>query len=211
MKKLCLFLLVVLCSCGVRKSIKHLPQTEGYSNEMPIVTKHSPTSFSYKDNFLFKNPENNLWEMYVEGDALQRGLVIGSLSDSLLKKQEKIFFGKIKQLVPSEFKLRLLRQFLKVYNRKLYKNVSEEYQTEIYGLSRFVSKDFDEIAPPYLRTLYLHGAHDIGSYEDRCGPRAGKTGAHRLSTRPSSPSRTCATASRASATCATSRSTCTPP
>ena len=129
---------------------------------MPIVTKHSPTSFSYKDNFLFKNPQNNLWEMYVEGDALQRGLVIGSLSDSLLKKQEKIFFGKIKQLVPSEFKLRLLRQFLKVYNRKLYKNVSEEYQTEIYGLSRFVSKDFDEIAPPYLRTLYLHGAHDIG-------------------------------------------------
>jgi len=129
---------------------------------MPIVTKHSPTSFSYKDNFLFKNSENNLWEMYVEGDALQRGLIIGSLSDSLLKKQEKIFFGKIKQLVPSEFKLRLLRQFLKVYNRKLYKNVSEEYQTEIYGLSHFVSKDFDEIAPPYLRTLYLHGAHDIG-------------------------------------------------
>lgn len=126
------------------------------------MTKHSPTSFSYKDNFLFKNQQNNLWEMYVEGDALQRGLVIGSLSDSLLKKQEKIFFGKIKQLVPSNFKLRLLRQFLKVYNRKLYKNVSEEYQTEIYGLSRFSSKDFDDIAPPYLRTLYLHGAHDIG-------------------------------------------------
>lgn len=162
MKKLCLFLLVVLCSCGVRKSIKHLPQTEDYNNEMPIVTKHSPTSFSYKDNFLFKNQQNNLWEMYVEGDALQRGLIMGSLSDSLIKKQETVFFGKIKQLVPSDFKLRLLRQFLKVYNRKLYKNVSEEYQTEIYGLSRFASKDFDDIAPQYLRTLYLHGAHDIG-------------------------------------------------
>jgi hypothetical protein len=162
MKKLCLFLLVVLCSCGVGKSIKHLPQTEGYDNEMPIVTKYAATSFSYKNNFLVKNTENNLWEMYVEGDALQRGLIIGSLSDSLIKQQEKIFFGKIKQMVPSEFKLRLLRQFLKVYNRKLYKNVSEEYQTELYGLSRFVSKDFDDIAPPYLRTLYLHGAHDIG-------------------------------------------------
>ena len=100
--------------------------------------------------------------MYVEGDALQRGLIIGSLSDSLLKRQEKIFFGKIKQMVPSEFKLGLLRQFLKVYNRKLYKNVTEEYQTEIYGLSRFSSKDYDDIAPPYLRSLYLHGAHDIG-------------------------------------------------
>ena len=100
--------------------------------------------------------------MYVEGDALQRGLIIGSLSDSLVKQQEKIFFGKIKQMVPSEFKLRLLRQFLKVYNRKLYKNVTEEYQTEIYGLSQFSSKDYDDIAPPYLRSLYLHGAHDIG-------------------------------------------------
>lgn len=162
MKKLCLFLLVVICSCGVRKSLKHLPQTEGYDNEMPVVTKNAPTNFSYKDNFLFKNTENNLWEMYVEGDALQRGLIIGSLSDSLLKRQEKIFFGKIKQMVPSEFKLGLLRQFLKVYNRKLYKNVTEEYQTEIYGLSRFSSKDYDDIAPPYLRSLYLHGAHDIG-------------------------------------------------
>ena len=88
--------------------------------------------------------------MYVEGDALQRGLIMGSLSDSLMKKQERVFFGKIKQIVPSNFKLRLLRQFLKVYNRKLYKNVSEEYQTEIYGLSRFSSKEFDDIAPQYL-------------------------------------------------------------
>ena len=163
MKKCILFLLLILLnSCGVRKSIKHLPQTEGYNNEMPVVVKHSPESFSYKDNFLFKNKQNNLWEMYVEGDALQRGLIMGSLSDSLMKKQERVFFGKIKQMVPSNFKLRLLRQFLKVYNRKLYKNVSEEYQTEIYGLSRFSSKEFDDIAPQYLRALYLHGAHDIG-------------------------------------------------
>ena len=163
MKKCILFLLLILLnSCGVRKSIQHLPQTEGYNNEMPVVVKHSPESFSYKDNFLFKNKQNNLWEMYVEGDALQRGLIMGSLSDSLMKKQERVFFGKIKQIVPSNFKLRLLRQFLKVYNRKLYKNVSEEYQTEIYGLSRFSSKEFDDIAPQYLRALYLHGAHDIG-------------------------------------------------
>lgn len=149
-------------SCGVKRSINHVPQTEGYNGEIPVVTKNSSESFSYKNNFLFKNQQNNLWEMYVEGDALQRGLIIGSLSDSLIKKQEKVFFGKIKQIVPSNFKLRLLRQFLKIYNRNLYKNVSEEYQTEIYGLSRYVSKEFEDIAPQYLRTLYLHGAHDIG-------------------------------------------------
>jgi len=44
----------------------------------------------------------------------------------------------------------------------LYLNVTEEYKTEIYGISEYTSHDFDYIAPRYLRSLYLHGAHDIG-------------------------------------------------
>jgi hypothetical protein len=65
-------------------------------------------------------------------------------------------------LVPSHFKQRLLRGFLKWYNRKLYLNIPEEFKTEIYGISEYASHDFDHIAPRYLRSLYLHGAHDIG-------------------------------------------------
>jgi hypothetical protein len=65
-------------------------------------------------------------------------------------------------LVPSHFKQRLLRGFLKWYNRKLYLNIPEEYKTEISGISEYASHDFDHIAPRYLRSLYLHGAHDIG-------------------------------------------------
>ena len=56
----------------------------------------------------------------------------------------------------------MLRHFLKWYNRKLYLNVPEEYQTEIYGVSQYTSHDFDNIAPQYQRSLYLHAAHDIG-------------------------------------------------
>lgn len=163
MKKIYLFLFVIfISSCGVRKSIKHLPETDGYNQEIPKPIKHSPKIFTYNENFLFQNKQNNLWEMYIEGDALQRGLIMGSLSDSLIKKQEHVFFDKIREIVPSKFKQRLLRQFLKVYNRKLYLNVSEEYQTEIYGLSQYASDSLDYIAPKYLRSLYLHGAHDIG-------------------------------------------------
>ena len=132
MKKIILiFFAILLSSCGVRKSIKHLPDTKNYNQEIPKPIKHSPEIFTYGDNFLFKNQQNNLWEMYVEGDALQRGLVMGSLSDSLIKKQEHVFFDKIREIVPSKFKQRLLRQFLKVYNRKLYLNVPEEFQAEI--------------------------------------------------------------------------------
>jgi predicted choloylglycine hydrolase len=150
-----------LFSCGTSKSLHHKPILEGYHNEKPVVTKISNTNYTSGNNSLFKNKQQ-LWELYIEGDPLERGLVSGALSDSLLKKQEHIFFSKIEDIVPSKFKQRLLRAFLKWYNRKLYLNVPDEYKTEIYGISEYSSHDFDNIAPSYLRTLYLHGAHDIG-------------------------------------------------
>ena len=153
------FLLMV--SCGISKSLKHQPITAGYNQTIPVVDKKAATLFVSGNNSLLKN-KHQLWELYVEGDPLQVGLISGALTDSLLKKQETIFFSKIKDLVPSESKQKFLRFFLKWYNRKLYLNIPEEYKTEIYGYSRYSSKDFDAIAPAYLRSLYLHGAHDIG-------------------------------------------------
>ena len=150
-----------LVSCGTSKSLHHQPQTKGYNNITPKVVKHNPGFFTSGNNSLFKN-QQGLWELYVEGDPLQIGLETGSLEDSLLKKQERVFFSKVEELVPSKSKQKWLRKLLTWYNRKLYLNVPEEYKTEIYGVSRYSSHDYDFIAPPYLRSLYLHGAHDIG-------------------------------------------------
>ncbi|HEX9980497.1 MAG TPA: C45 family peptidase [Flavobacterium sp.] len=155
------FFLLFLASCGTSGSLHHQPVLSGYNGAAPQVTKLSDSSFISGDNFLRKNKQG-LWELYAEGDPLERGLVTGALTDSLLKKQERVFFGKIQEMIPSKTKQNLLRSFLKWYNRKLYLNVPEEYKTEIYGLSRYSSHEYDNIAPPYLRSLYLHGAHDIG-------------------------------------------------
>jgi hypothetical protein len=152
---------LLLVSCGIKKSLKHQPITAGYNQTIPVVDKKADTLLVSGKNTLLKN-KHQLWELYVEGDPLQVGLISGALTDSLLKKQETIFFSKIKDLVPSQSKQKLLRFFLKWYNRKLYRNIPEEYKTEIYGYSRYSSKQFDAIAPAYLRSLYLHGAHDIG-------------------------------------------------
>ncbi|HEY6143024.1 MAG TPA: C45 family peptidase [Flavobacterium sp.] len=152
---------VTIASCGTSKSIHNKPQISGYNNAIPVVEKQSKTAFSTKNNFFLKNKQN-LWELYVEGDPLERGLATGSLTDSLLKKQQKIFFDKIKELLPSQSKQKILRTFLKWYGRKLYLNIPEEYKTEIYGVSEYSSHDLDNIAPKYLRSLYLHAAHDIG-------------------------------------------------
>ncbi|MTH17811.1 C45 family peptidase [Flavobacterium sp. LC2016-01] len=151
----------ILISCGTSKSKNHQPDISSYNATKPIVTKLSDSIFISGNNSLLKNKQG-LWELYVEGDPLEIGLNTGALSDSLLQKQQQIFFSKIKDLIPSKFEQKLLRHFLKWYNRKLYANVPEEYQTEIFGVSQYTSHDFDNIAPQYQRGLYLHAAHDIG-------------------------------------------------
>ena len=162
-----LYVLLLLCtalqllSCGTAKSIHHKPVIEGYNNTPPVVIKHNDTTYTAGNNFFLKNKQQ-LWELYIEGDALQLGLLNGALTQEIKEKQEDAFMGKLKQIVPSKFKQKLLRQFLKWYNRKLYLNVPEEYKTEIYGISQYSSDEYNYVAPPYLRALYLHAAHDIG-------------------------------------------------
>lgn len=154
---LCFFLI----SCGISKSIRHIPEVKQYTLEIPEITRINDSTFSYKQNYLTKNKQQ-LWELYIQGNPLQLGYNNGALTQSLMQKQESIFFSKVEGFVPSKFRQRLLRGFLKWYNRKMYLNVREDYQAELYGLSQYSSDQYDFIAPKYLRSLYLHGAHDIG-------------------------------------------------
>lgn len=158
---LVLLLTLILTSCGVSKSIHHLPDIKRYSLEVPKINKINDSTFSYNQNYLTKNKQQ-LWELYIKGNPLQLGYNNGALTQDLMQQQEEIFFSKVEGFVPSKFKQKLLRGFLKWYNRKMYLNVREDYQAELYGLSQYSSEKYDFIAPKYLRSLYLHGAHDIG-------------------------------------------------
>lgn len=150
-----------LTACGISKSIRHIPDVKQYALEVPKVTRINDSTFSYNQNYLTKNKQQ-LWELYIKGNPIQLGYNNGALTQSLMQKQESIFFAKVEGFVPSKFRQRLLRGFLKWYNRKMYLNVREDYQAELYGLAQYSSDQYDFIAPKYLRNLYLHGAHDIG-------------------------------------------------
>jgi len=158
-----LYLNIFLCSisCGTRKSVKHIPETQQYSLEIPKVQKINDSTFSFNENYLTKNKQQ-LWELYIKGNPLQLGYNNGALTQNLMQKQEEIFFSKVEGFVPSKFKQNLLRGFLKWYNRKMYRNVRNDFQAELYGLSRYSSDQYDFIAPKFRRAMYLHGAHDIG-------------------------------------------------
>ena len=152
---------LVLASCGVKKSLEDRPDISQYNANIPEREIINDSTYVAGNNFLTKN-KHGQWELHVEGDPLEIGLLTGSLARELLQKQERVFLNKVEEMVPSKGKQKFLRKFLSWYNRKLYKHVTEEYKTEIYGVSRYASNKFNNIAPPYLRALYLHGAHDIG-------------------------------------------------
>ena len=154
-------LILFLNSCGIRKSIKHIPDVKQYSLDVPKVNKINDSTFSFNQNYLTKNKQQ-IWELYIQGNPLQLGYNNGALTQNLMQKQEEIFFSKIEGFVPSKFKQNLLRGFLKWYNRKMYLNVREDFQAEIYGMSQYSSDKYNFIAPKFLRSMYLHGAHDIG-------------------------------------------------
>ncbi|MDO5986941.1 C45 family peptidase [Flavivirga amylovorans] len=161
-KWFCFFMLLFLVSsCGISKSLNDVPDVSKYNSSIPERVKVSDSTYVLHDNFLTKNKQG-LWELYVEGDPYERGLIIGNLTQELFHNQEQVFLSKINDFVPSKTKQALLRKFLAWFNRKMYIHIPEEYKTEIYGLSKYASLGYDHIANPYLRVLYLHGAHDIG-------------------------------------------------
>lgn len=117
--------------------------------------------YKVEQNWL-KHSKSGLWELYVEGDAYERGVANGMLTKELHEFQEDAFINQIRILVPDLTYLNYLKFFVGYFNRHLPDHISEEYKQEILGISKFASDKYDFIAPKYHRILNYHGAHDIG-------------------------------------------------
>ena len=156
-----LIFIMALVSCGIKKGQVDRPDISSYSlSEESRV--HINDSLFFKGTNSIRKNQFGQWELVATGNPYDLGNTIGSLSQELLIKQEEIFFSKVEEFVPSKFKQDLLRKFLAWYNRKMYLYIKEEYKIEIKGISKYASDKYDYIADKYLRSLYLHGAHDIG-------------------------------------------------
>ena len=158
---LLLLVSVLFSSCGTKKSINNRPDISSYSINNSARIEINDSLFFKGSNSLRKNKYGQ-WELVVSGNPLKIGNDMGALSSELIKDQEKYFFDKVNLMVPSKFKRYLLRNFLSWYSRKMYLNVTEEYKTEIYGISKFGISDNNLFGSNYLKTLFLHSAHDIG-------------------------------------------------
>jgi hypothetical protein len=111
---------------------------------------------------LLRQSESGLWELYIEGNAFQRGEAAGNLTKDLLYFQEKVFVDQIREMIPSESYLKFLHFFITLFNRNLGKNIIEEFRNEIYAISLSCTDEYNAIGTPYERQLNYHAAHDLG-------------------------------------------------
>jgi isopenicillin-N N-acyltransferase like protein len=137
------------------------PQPKDLSSLQWQPSQPSPGFYTLKNNW-FRKSKSGLFELYVEGEPFERGVVNGKLTKELIQKQEDYFNDQISKMIPSRYYLHFLKYFIGWFNRNLDKNVTEEYKQEIYGISRSASDKYNYIGSNYQRILNYHAAHDIG-------------------------------------------------
>lgn len=157
-------LLLVILSFGVyfRVAVVIDPPEPANLAALDFVRLERDTNFYTSENNWLRKSKSGLWEMYLEGEAFERGAVKGILAREMIHTQEKAFLEQIQTMIPSMFYLHFLKYFIAWFNRGLDAHIPIEYQLEIYGVSHAASDRFSHAGPAYLRLLNYHAAHDIG-------------------------------------------------
>jgi predicted choloylglycine hydrolase len=121
----------------------------------------SENHYKLGNNWIKKNP-HGIWEVYIEGDPFERGVVYGKLCVDLIQDQEDLFVKQIESLMPSNIKRAMIKVFVGFFNRNIAEYIPEEFRNEIYGVSFAFADRHDNVGPKFYRVLNYHAAHDIG-------------------------------------------------
>ncbi|WP_343635318.1 C45 family peptidase [Fluviicola sp.] len=113
-------------------------------------------------NSYLKKNQYGVWEMYLEGEPYERGVIYGKLAKELVQEQEDIFVGQINNFLPNKMWRHVIKLMVGFFNSDLPENIPLENQQEIYGISLAFSDRYDYISSKYTRILNYHAAHDIG-------------------------------------------------
>jgi isopenicillin-N N-acyltransferase like protein len=156
-----LLLLLILFIYLYKVSTVSPPAIADHRVEQLTRTQVGNNFFYLGDNW-FRKSGSGLYELYVEGNDFERGVVNGKLTKELVQRQEDHFSAQIEKMIPSNFYRHFLKYFIGWFNRHLASQVKDEYKREIYGVSLAASDKYDYIGSPYQRILNYHAAHDIG-------------------------------------------------
>lgn len=157
-----IMLLLIVVTIYVKQVAKiDVPVIKDTSSLQLVRTPHGDNFYTLNNNW-FRKSNSGLFELYVEGNPFERGVINGKLTKELVVRQEDHFSEQIFKMVPSQFTRSYLKDFIGWFNRNLDKNITEEYKEEIYGISFSASDKYQYLGNNYQRILNYHAAHDIG-------------------------------------------------
>jgi len=157
-----ILLLLIVGIIYVKQVSKISPPLIKDMSSLKLQRKDNGDGFYTLKNNWFRKSKSGLYELYVEGDPFERGVINGKLTKELVIRQEQHFSEQIFKMVPSKFYRGFLKDMIGFFNRNLDKNVTQEYKDEIYGISFSASEKFQYLGTNYQRLLNYHAAHDIG-------------------------------------------------
>ncbi len=125
-----LILIATFLFAGIKPLIPDPPTEKEsiYTNAEPLEIDSG--LYVLGNNWIRQN-RYGLWEMYIEGNAFNRGVATGKLSKHLVQHQEEVFVSQIQDILPSKFYQRFLLTTIAWLNRKLTKIISREFLEEI--------------------------------------------------------------------------------
>lgn len=118
--------------------------------------------FTASGNSWYGQNNFNLWECYLEGSPYEAGRTFGVLAEKQIVEQEVHFVAQIQRMIPSTWFLKTLKFGVAGFNRNIDSHIPEEFQHELFGVSRSFADEFDFIGPKFSRIMNYHAAHDIG-------------------------------------------------
>ena len=137
-----IFILLLISVIYLVQVTKVPPPKPADTNSLQLQrTDHGNGFYTLKNNW-FRHSKSGLYELYVEGEPFERGVINGKLTEELVVRQEDHFAEQITKMVPSKFKRNFLKYLIGFFNRNLDKNVTEEYREEIYGVSESASPKY---------------------------------------------------------------------
>lgn len=133
---------------------------QGLAMFEPVISENG--NFTISGNSWYGQNRSGLWECYLEGSPYESGRVFGALAEKQIVEQELHFVAQIRRMIPSEAFLKTLKFGVAGFNRNISDHVTDEYQQELFGVSKSFADEFDFIGPKFSRIMNYHAAHDIG-------------------------------------------------